>query len=69
MQNFSPKNERYKLHIRSSSSGVLNQVDKPPEHLALKVSRAYFQESQRAERNSDSTLKRYTQNLTHSRTR
>ena len=39
-----------------------------PQCLALKASKAYFQESQRAVGNRDSTLKRHTKNLICSKT-
>lgn len=55
-------------HIGLPSLRVLLQEDQPPEHLALKASSAYFQESQRAVANRDPTLKRHPQGLTHSRT-
>lgn len=41
----------------------LLEEDEPPEHLALKASGAYFQESQRAMRNRDSSIRGCTQNL------
>ena len=50
------------------SSGVLQWEDEPPEHLSLKASRAYIQETQRTVGNRNSTLKGCTQNLTHSET-
>ena len=48
--------------------GVLNWKYKPPEHLTLKASTAYFQERQRAVGNKDSTIRGHTQNLTSSET-
>ena len=54
----SARNEGSEPHIRLPSLGVLHQEDKPPEHLALKANRAYFQETQRA------MGKGHTQNLT-----
>ena len=58
----------YKPHSRLPSLVALYQEDKPPECLALKTSRAYFQKSQRTVGNKNSTLKGHTQNLTHSET-
>lgn len=56
-------------HIHFSSLGVLHQEDEPPEHLALKTSRAHVWESQRAVGNKDSPLKGCAQNLTCSECR
>ena len=42
MKKFSPRSKGFKPH-----TGFPRPGDKPPEHLALKVSRAYFWESQR----------------------
>ena len=39
------------------------QKDEPPEHLALKISDAYFQETQKTVGNRDSILKGQTQIL------
>lgn len=43
-------------HISVPSPGVLHQEHEPPEHMALKVSRIYFQDTQRAEGNRNSIL-------------
>ena len=37
MQRFSPSSKGYEPHMRLPSSGVLQQEDKPKEHLALMV--------------------------------
>ena len=55
-------------YIGLPSPGVLHWEDKPPECFILKASVPYFWESQRTGRNRDSTLKRWAQNLTHSKT-
>ena len=68
MQRFSPRSEESEPHIRLPSLGALYQEDKPLEHLALRVSGAYFQEKQKAVGYRDSTLKDHTQNLTCSET-
>ena len=62
LQSFFPISECSEPHIRLSSSGVLHWKDKPPEHLALKTSGAYFWTSKRAVGNRDSILKGHTQN-------
>lgn len=49
------------------SPGVLRREDESPEHLDLKVSRAYVQESQKAERNREFTLNEHTQDLIYSK--
>ena len=67
LQRFSPTSKGSESLIRLLSMEVLCQEDKPPEHLYLKASRAHFQKSQKAEGNRASTLKEWTQNLTHSR--
>ena len=51
-------------HSRLPSTGVLPQQGKPPECLALKASRTYFEETQRVVRNKDATIKESTHNLT-----
>ena len=55
--------------IRLPSPGVQHREHEPPEHLTLKVSRAWLQNLHRKEGNGDFTLKRCTQNVTHSRTK
>ena len=59
MQKSFSRSKGSKPHIRLPSLGILHWEDKPPEHLALKASRAYFPESQSAVGNRDSTLKGY----------
>ena len=44
----SPKGEESEHHIKLPSLVVMHQEDKPSALLALKTSRAYVQESQRA---------------------
>ena len=68
LQRFSPGSKGFESHVRFPSPGILHWEDKPPKCLALKASGAYFQESQKAVGNRDSTLKGHTQNLTHSKT-
>jgi len=41
LQGFSHRSESSELHITLSSQGVQNSEEEPPEHLALKASRAY----------------------------
>ena len=50
------------------SPRVQHQEEEPSECLALRASRDYFWESQRAVGNRDSTLKGQTQHLAHSAT-
>ena len=59
---FSPRNKPHRL----PSLGVLHQEDEPPEHWALKASRACVQNTARAIRQR--LLCEHTQNLTHSET-
>ena len=47
--------------IRLPSTGVLYQEDELPEHLALKISGAFFQEFQKAGGNRHFTFKGCTQ--------
>ena len=47
-QRFSQRSQGSEPHIRLPSLEVLHKEDKFSEHLALKGSGAYFQESQRA---------------------
>lgn len=48
----------FEPHVRLPSPGILHREDKPPKCLALRAGRAYFQESQKAVGNRDSTRKR-----------
>lgn len=48
----SPKEPGSELHTMLPSLGTLYQEEKPPEHLSLKASEAYLQETQRAVGNS-----------------
>ena len=57
MQRFSPKSKWCKPHLRIPRAGLLYGEDEPSDRLPLKASGAYFQESQRALGNRDSTLK------------
>ena len=68
MQSFSPRSKGSESYTEVSSPRVWYKKDKPPEYLALKASRAYFPEGQRAVGNRDPTHKGHPQNLTHSRT-
>lgn len=54
-------------HRRLPSPGAPHQEGKPPERLALKASRTYFEETQRVVRNKDATSKECTQNLSWQR--
>ena len=58
-----PKGQGSKPHIELPRLQVLYQEGKPPEHLVLQASGAFFWESQRAVENRVSTLKGHTQNL------
>ena len=68
LESFFPRSKGSESYTEVSSPRVLYKEDKPPEYLALKASRAYFPERQRAVGNRDPTLKGHPQNLTHSRT-
>ena len=48
MKRFSPRSQGSESHFGVSNRGVLGWKYKPPEHLALKASRTYFQESHKA---------------------
>ena len=60
MQRFSPRGEGSESHIRFPSPAVLHQEDENPECLALKVSGAYFGDSQSTVGNRDSSFKGHT---------
>ena len=60
-----PQEARTEPHVRLPSPGILHWKDKPPGHLALKASRAYFPESQRAVGNRNSPIKGCMQRFTH----
>ena len=57
------RSERSEPHVRVPSLGDLHQKDKPPTQcVTVKTNGAQVQESQTAERNWDSSLKRLTHN-------
>lgn len=64
----SPKDQRVQAPQQAPQPCCSIPGRQTPECLALKASRAYFQESQRTVGNRNSTLKGHTQNLTHSET-
>ena len=64
-QKFIHRSESSEPHIRLPSLGVWHRVEDPPEHLALKASRAWLQELCRTGGGRDSTLGGHTQGLAH----
>lgn len=64
MQRFFSKDEGFDSHIGLPGMGGLHWEDRPPECLALKAIRTYFQESQKTVGNRDSNLKECIQNPT-----
>ena len=64
LQTFSHRSESSEPHIRPPpQTGIQHQEEEPPEHLALKASRARFQELHKIGGNRDLTLEGHTQNL------
>ena len=62
-QRFSHRSESSELHVRLPSLGVWNQEEESPDHLALKASKAWFQDFHRSGINRNSTLGGCTQGL------